>query len=115
MHEYSIVQALVERVEAEARTRGATAVHRLSVRIGELSGVDVELFTTAYDTFRDRTICQAAAIDVHVVPSQWACEACGGAIVKGGPLRCSSCGGAARLAAGDEIVLDRIELEVPDV
>ncbi len=41
MHEYSIVQALVERVDAEARARGATAVHRLSVSIGELSGVEI--------------------------------------------------------------------------
>jgi hydrogenase nickel incorporation protein HypA/HybF len=115
MHEYSIVQALFDRVESEARARGATAVNRISVRIGELSGVDVELFTTAYETFRERTICQRAAIDVQVVPTRWACEICGEPIVRGGPLRCSACGGAARLAAGEEIVLDRIELEVPDV
>jgi hydrogenase nickel incorporation protein HypA/HybF len=115
MHEYSIVQALVERIESEARAHGATAVHRVSVRIGELSGVDVELFTTAYETFRDRTMCQDAAIDVHVVATQWACRVCGETITRGGPLRCSVCGGSARLAAGEEIMLDRIELEVPDV
>lgn len=115
MHEYSIVQALLERIESEATARGATGVHRVSVRIGELSGVDVELFTTAYETFRDRTICQDAVIDVQVVPTRWACEICGGVIARGGPLRCATCGGAARLAAGEEIVLDRIELEVPDV
>jgi hydrogenase nickel incorporation protein HypA/HybF len=115
MHEYSIVQALLERVETEAMARRATAVHRVSVRIGELSGVDVELFTTAYETFRDRTICQDAVIDVQVVPTQWACETCGDIVARGAPLRCATCGGAARLAAGEEIVLDRIELEVPDV
>jgi hydrogenase nickel incorporation protein HypA/HybF len=115
MHEYSIVQALLERIEREAMARGATAVHRVSVRIGELSGVDVELFTTAYETFRDRTICQDAAIDVRVVPTRWACTVCGDLIAHGGPLTCATCGGAARLTAGEEIVLDRIELEVPDV
>jgi len=31
------------------------------------------------------------------------------------PMRCNACNSAARLAAGDEIMLDRIELEVPDV
>jgi hydrogenase nickel incorporation protein HypA/HybF len=113
MHEYSIVMALVDRVEAEARSRGAESVHRLSVRIGELSGVDVELFTTAYQTFRGRTMCGSADLVVQRVPARWECAVCGAAMAAGGPLRCHDCGGAARLAAGDEIVLDRIELEVP--
>ena len=43
MHEYSLVEALVRRVEAEARKRQALAVHGLSVRVGELAGVDAEL------------------------------------------------------------------------
>ena len=57
MHEYSLVEALVTRVEEEARKRNALAVHKLSVRVGELSGVDPELFQTAYETFRAGTIC----------------------------------------------------------
>jgi hydrogenase nickel insertion protein HypA len=112
MHEYSIVEALVERVAAEARARGATAVHRLSVRIGELSGVEVELLTTAYETFRERTICEGAMLDVQCVPALWECPDCGGAIRPGEMLRCRRCDVPARLTEGDEIVLDRIEMEV---
>ena len=48
MHEYSIVQALVSKVEAECLARGALAVHKLNVRIGELSGVETDLLTTAW-------------------------------------------------------------------
>jgi hydrogenase nickel incorporation protein HypA/HybF len=113
MHEYSIVQALVERVTAEARARRATAVHRLSVRVGELSGVEVELLTTAYETFRERTICERAELDVHIVAARWECPACGCAIRRGELLSCPACAVPARLAEGDEIMLDRIELEVP--
>jgi hydrogenase nickel incorporation protein HypA/HybF len=113
MHEYSIVQALVERVDAEARARRATAVHRLSVRIGELSGVEVELLTTAYETFRERTVCEGAALDVQVVPARWVCPECGDRIAIGHPLQCLVCQVPARLAEGDEIMLDRIEMEVP--
>lgn len=112
MHEYSLIQSLVTRVEAEARSRSATTVHRLRVRIGELAGVDVDLFKTAYLTFRERTVCEQADLEVQVVPVAWACGACGGAIVPGRSLRCPSCQGWARLVAGDEIVLDRIEMEV---
>jgi hydrogenase nickel incorporation protein HypA/HybF len=112
MHEYSIVGALVDRVAAEARARGATAVHRLSVRIGELAGVEVDLLTTAYETFRERTICEHAVLDVQRVPARWACPECGRAFHAGESLRCSDCNVPARLMEGDEIMLDRIEMEV---
>lgn len=113
MHEYSIVQALVERVDVEARARRATAVHRLAVRIGELSGVDVDLLTTAYATFRERTICDRAELDLQLVPARWECPDCGAAIGRGDLLTCPSCAVPAHLVQGDEIVLDRIEMEVP--
>jgi hydrogenase nickel insertion protein HypA len=112
MHEYSIVQALVERVAAEARARQATTVHRLCVRIGELSGVDAGLLTTAFATFRDRTICERAELEVKSVAARWECPECQGDVSAGTMLRCSRCGAPARLAEGDEIVLDRIEMEV---
>ena len=112
MHEYALVQSLVERVESEARARDASAVHRLQVRIGELSGVDVELFRTAYLTFRERTICEHADLDVETVPVQWACERCAHPVEVGRALRCPICSCPARLVAGDEIILERIEMEV---
>jgi hydrogenase nickel incorporation protein HypA/HybF len=112
MHEYSLIQSLVERVEAEARARAATVVHKLDVRIGEMAGVDIELFKTAYLTFRERTVCEHADLEVRVVPVAWICESCGEPIEAGRPLHCPLCLRPARLAAGDEIILDRIEMEV---
>ena len=113
MHEYSIVHALIDRADAEARARGASAVHGLRVRIGELSGVEVDLLTTAYATFRERTLCERADLYVQRVPARWECPQCGGSIARGDVLRCAGCAVAARLAEGDEIVLDQIEMEVP--
>jgi hydrogenase nickel incorporation protein HypA/HybF len=113
MHEYSVVQAFIERVECEARARGASTVHRLSVRVGEASGVDVELFETAYATFRERTLCAHADLCVQVVPVRWSCERCGTGPMPGQRLRCPRCDGRVRLLEGDELVLDRIEMEVP--
>jgi len=112
VHEYSIVQALVDRVEQEARARNATAVHRLQVRIGELSGVEAGLLATAYELFRAKTICEGAELVIEAVPARWACRDCGAGIATGAPLRCAGCGGFARLTSGDEILLERIEMEV---
>jgi hydrogenase nickel incorporation protein HypA/HybF len=113
MHEYAIVQALLERAEAEARARGATAVHRLHVAVGELAGVEPALLSAAYELFRAPTLCARAALDVRHVPARWECPACAAPVARGAVLACPTCAAPARLAAGDEIVLERIEMEVP--
>jgi hydrogenase nickel incorporation protein HypA/HybF len=113
MHEYSIVQALYDSVVAQASARGAVAVHGVQVRLGELSGVDPGLLDTAWRTFRVRTICENAPMDIEVVAACWECPACGTGVVRGAPLRCPACGSAVGLKQGDEIVLNRIVMEVP--
>lgn len=115
MHEYSIIQALLQRVDAEARERHATSIARLRVALGELSGVDPELLKSAYEVFRDRTLCHGADLEIRTVPALWVCPACGRNLPRGDVLRCPSCQAPARLAAGDEIVLEQIEMEVQDV
>lgn len=114
MHEYSLVEALVRRVEDEARRRNALAVRGVSVKMGELAGVDPELFLTAYETFRAGTLCEEAPLAISRVPATWSCPACGGRIPRDAVLRCAPCGEPARLdEGGDALVLDRIEMEVP--
>jgi hydrogenase nickel insertion protein HypA len=112
MHEYAIVAELVRQVEGEARRAGAAAVTRVTVAIGDLSGVERELLATAYDVFRGRTVCERAELSLRAVPALWSCPRCAKAIVPGEVLTCPDCGIAARLCAGDEIVLERIEMEV---
>lgn len=112
MHEYSVVQALIDLVEVEARKRNATAVHSLRVGLGELSGVEPTLLATAYETFRDHTICAGAALDLRAIPAQWACPRCQLSIARGALLQCNNCGGPARLVQGDELVLESIDMEV---
>lgn len=115
MHEYSIVSALIDRVSSEVEKRSASAVTRLWVQVGDLSGVDPELLRTAYETFRERTVCEGAALELKRVPVSWACSRCECPIPPASPLRCPECASPAKLFSGDEIVLERIEMEVADV
>ena len=82
MHEYSIVQALLERVDQEARAHGATRVHRVRVSIGDLAGIEIELLRTAFETFQQRTSCEGAELDVRRVDARWECARCGVATVE---------------------------------
>jgi hydrogenase nickel incorporation protein HypA/HybF len=112
MHEYSIVGSLVEKVEEIARERHATSVRSLLVRIGELAGVETDLLSTAYEVFRVRTICENAHLTIEPVAARWVCPRCADSIPRGSVLQCFRCHVPAHLAQGDEIVLERVELEV---
>jgi hydrogenase nickel incorporation protein HypA/HybF len=114
VHEYSLVEALVRRVEEEAHRRGALTIHSLSVRVGELSGVDPDLFRTAYETFRAGTLCAQAPVRLTRVAATWSCPRCKAAIPRGAVLRCKACGIPAQLDQGsDALILDEIDMEVP--
>jgi hydrogenase nickel incorporation protein HypA/HybF len=112
MHEYSLVSAMVDRIEREARERHAVAVHRLGVCIGAVSGVEPGLFASAFTLVR-QGLLENAVLDIRRAEAQWACPACGVAIPAGGPLRCAACDVPAKLVCGDEILLEQIEMEVP--
>lgn len=115
MHEYSIVQSLMGHIEQQAAAQRAVAVHRVSIRIGELSGIEPDLLRSAFEMVQERTICDGATLIITPVPARWVCRRCGADVTSGGPLRCGVCGEPARLAQGDEIMLDQLELEVGDV
>jgi hydrogenase nickel incorporation protein HypA/HybF len=113
MHEYSIVQAMFEQIERVAGERQATAVRGVTVRIGSAAGLDITLFRSAFDLYRMRTICDDAALEVEEVPARWVCPGGDGALPPGQRLTCQQCGRPARLEAGDEITLMKLDLEVP--
>ena len=115
MHEYSIVASLVDRVQREVDARPGAIVRRVRVEIGELAGVELPLLRTAFETFRERTVCAGADLVIESVAAAWRCPRCELPIRPGAILRCPICRRPARLAAGDDIMLQRIEMEVPDV
>jgi len=112
VHEYSLVRAMVDRVEQEARSRNATAVSRLAVCIGAMSGVEATLFTSAFTLCREGLLADAQ-LEIRRAEAVWACPRCEASIPPGGVLRCAGCGVPARMVTGDEILLEQIEMEVP--
>lgn len=115
MHEYSIVSALLDQVEAEARRHPQAVVLGIRIRVGEVAGVDAELLRTAWSLAREGTPCAGAELELESEPASWVCPRCAAAIAPGSILRCPDCELPARLASGDALVLERIEMEVDHV
>ena len=114
MHEASLVSALLARVEREAAPRHAH-VRRVEIDLGELAGVEADLFASAWEVFRIDTCCDAAELVIAREAARWQCPRCGGETAPGGFLRCPTCNVPAKLVAGGDVMLRRIEMEVSDV
>jgi hydrogenase nickel incorporation protein HypA/HybF len=115
MHEYSVARALLDLVAEHSARHGAPAVRRVVVRVGELSGVEPELLTTAYRHLRKGTPCADAELVIERAALRWLCSRCERDVAAAGALRCGACGSPLRLVQGDELLLDRVEVEVSDV
>ena len=112
MHEYSIALELMRSIEAAARPYDDAVVQKVHLRIGELAGVEADLLASAFELVRPGTRCAAAELEIRPSPAVWSCSLCGKSIATGAPLRCPDCGVAARMDSGDEIMLERLEMEV---
>lgn len=115
MHEVSLVHALFDQTDRAIAPHASRAVRLVKVRIGELAGVEPELFQTAFEGCRSERGYASAALEIVLEAAAWHCRCCGATVVGEGPLRCGACDGEARLTAGGDLMLDRVELEVSDV
>ncbi len=62
MHEYSIVQNLLDLCEQNAAAHNCTNITKVVIKIGRLSNVEPELLRTAFDTFKEDTIANGSEL-----------------------------------------------------
>lgn len=117
MHEVSLVHALFDQLDRAIAPHPASAVRLVTVRVGELAGVEPTLLRTAFEGCRGERGFAAAELALTEERAAWRCRACGAPVPRddGALAPACPCGGRARLDAGDALVFDRVELEVVDV
>jgi len=76
MHEYSIVQSLIDLADENAKKNNAKKVIKLEIKVGVLSGVEIPLLQTAFDTFKEDTICHDAEFIIVSQPIVVKCKEC---------------------------------------
>ena len=113
MHELSVCLSLLDQVHAIAADHGSRRVTRIEVAVGPLSGVEAELLRNAWPIACADTI----AVDADFVISESDivvhCQACNTETqATANRLVCGECGDfRTRLTSGDEMILQRVELE----
>ena len=76
MHEYSIVQALLNQCEDIAKENKATKITKVVTKIGAMSGVETHLLQTAFDTFKEGTMCDGAKFVINYQKIKLRCNEC---------------------------------------
>ncbi|GHS88338.1 putative hydrogenase nickel incorporation protein HypA [Campylobacterota bacterium] len=113
MHEYSVVEALLDQCESEARKIGAEKIVKIVVKIGRLSGVVPELFESAYSVFSEDSKARGAALEIRRQNVVAECGGCGHTEeLDELDFVCQKCGGKEmRVLDGDSIILMSLEME----
>lgn len=76
MHEAGIMATVIEMAIDSARREGASKIHRLTVRIGRLAGVEPEALSLAFTVLTADTIAEGAVLEIEPVEVVCHCPAC---------------------------------------
>ncbi|MDR1450999.1 MAG: hydrogenase maturation nickel metallochaperone HypA [Helicobacteraceae bacterium] len=113
MHEYSIVQALLDQCEREAKKAGAGKVVNIVVKVGRLSGTEPKALKSAFDFFSEQSFCKGATLTLIRQNIVCECKECGETSeLDEADFRCPKCnGGHITIIDGEELILTSIEME----
>lgn len=113
MHEYSVVQSLLDLCEENAKANDCKNISKVVVKIGVMSGVEPELLKTAFDTFKEKTICENAEFVMNLQNIVIKCQDCGTeSIIENRVFSCPKCQSAnLDIIDGEDAYLMSLEME----
>ena len=101
MHEMGIANSILSGVAKELQRRPGTRAAKVGVRIGELSGVDPDALSFAFEALTLDTEFAGLVLDVEYVASRSRCrECCREFEVRNYELICPACGSGMGSIAG---------------
>ena len=114
MHELSIADAIVQIALRHANGRPVAAVE---VSVGHLRQVVPSSLEFSFELLTNGTPLEGARLELHEVTPRGRCRACDAeSDLPDFPLRCARCGGFdLELLAGEELTVDALEVEEPDL
>jgi hydrogenase nickel incorporation protein HypA/HybF len=113
MHEYSIVCSLLDLCEENLKKENAEKITKVEVKIGRLSGVEPYLLQSAFDTFKEKTVCDGAKFVMHIQAVMIRCCECNQEFtLEHNEFTCPNCKSFdIETLDGEDMYLMRLEME----
>jgi hydrogenase nickel incorporation protein HypA/HybF len=77
MHEVGLMQQVIALAADAAARDGASKIHRLTLRIGRLAGVEPEALSLAFEVVSAGTLAEGAQLAIETVEVVCHCPDCG--------------------------------------
>lgn len=115
MHELSIAQSILERLEAEETNRPGARFRKVGLRIGELAGVDPEALRFGFEVLVKESRWDPLELEIEWCPRRQKCPRCRETFaVRDLDCACPQCGEErTTCVAGDELDIAYLEVEEP--
>ncbi len=116
MHELAITQSMLDLALEQAKKNNAICIQKVSVIIGEMSGVVDECVRFYFEILSEGTIAEGAELAIRSIPATARCRQCETRFeVHGMDWICPMCGKAQiEIVGGKELYLESIEVEDED-
>lgn len=113
MHELGIASSILESVQKESERHPGAHISKVGVKIGELSGVDVDALQFGFECLVKDTDWEPLALEVKFIPRVQRCPECRNEFhMAGFNPQCPRCGEfATQCISGEELDIEYMEVD----
>ena len=111
MHEVSIMMSIMDTALEVAEQNNAQKIIKITVEIGEKSGVVKDALEFAFETVTKETIAEQSTLEVITIPFKGECLECGHVFLSDYFLVCDKCGNLGKMISGKELRIKSIEVD----
>ena len=112
MHEATLAENILEIAFDAANQNHATKIFKVGLTLGEMTGVEVEALTLAFDVLKKNTPADGAELAIKRVPISAACNKCGKVFrLERYNFFCPECDGVLILQSGRELLVEFVDCE----
>ena len=112
MHEMAIAEGILNIAFDYAEKNQASKITKITLKLGEMSGVEIEALNVSFDVLTKGTIAEGAELEVKRVPLMGKCNKCGKEFhIEQYNFFCPECDGILILQSGRELQVESLDME----
>ena len=112
LHEMAIAEGILNIAFDYAAQNNSTKINKITLKIGEMSGVEIEALNLSFDVLTKNTIAEGAELIVNKIPLIGQCNKCGKEFhIEQYNFFCPECDGILILKSGRELQVESLDME----
>ncbi|MBR1397629.1 MAG: hydrogenase maturation nickel metallochaperone HypA [Selenomonadaceae bacterium] len=112
MHEMAIAEGILNIAFDYAQQNNSSKINRITLQIGEMSGVEIEALNMSFEVLTKDTIAEGAELVVNHIPIVGVCNKCGKEFhIEHYNFFCPECDGILILKSGRELQVESLDME----